>query len=290
MIYLFILVLSNRPTMIQLPEYVIKALNEIIKSEGFTQHTIELCPGCKHGDGFLGVLTSVIVTGIRKINDKLINDVLHLLCKMAPTNAIRRQQFQSAISFTREALIYNEILPLFAEFQQEKGLSDDEGYAAYPKCYAAIANKDTDQYYLILEDVRARNFTMRPKTQSISVNHAFLIVEHLAKLHAISFALKDQQPTVYDKLRSVDDLLTKFFQTPHMSNVFNATYDRAIAALDNPHHIRIVNDMKVNHVKYFTELLIGDACDPYGVIIHGDCWQNNILYRLQKGVRLLNLV
>lgn len=270
--------------MIKLPEYVTAALNKIIKCEGFTEHSIELRPGCKHGDGFFGVLTAATVTGKRNVNGTLVNDALHLLCKIAPANPVRRQQFQSAMTFAREAQIYNEILPLFAEFQRDRGLTGDEGYTAYPKCYAAIANSQTDQYYLILEDVRARNFTMRPKTLAVSVNHAFLIVEHLAKLHAVSFALKDQRPAIYDRLRTVDDLSTKFFRTPHMSNVFMATYDRAIAVLDDPHHIRIVDDMKVNHVKYLTSFLTGDACDPYGVIVHGDCWQNNILYRLQKGV------
>lgn len=276
--------------MSELPDYIHDKLDDIIRSEGFTDYSVALKPGCKHGDGFLGVLTSVTVTGTRTIDGHTKpNQSLHLLCKMAPTNAMRRQQFQSAVTFTREALMYNEILPLFAEFQREKGLSADEGYKAYPKCYTAVADELTDQYFLIMEDVRPNGYTMKPKHSSACAPHAFLTVENLAKFHAISFALKDQWPGHYLELRELTDLLTdKFFNTPHMSKVFNSTYDRAIVALRNEYHVKIVKQMKAHHVEYFKSCSTGAATHPFGVIVHGDCWNNNILYHFANGVTKLS--
>lgn len=270
--------------MSELPQYVIDLVNDIAKSEGFNEFSTELQPGSNHGDNFLGVMTSVTISGARNNNGSLADDKLHLLCKLAPENPTRRKEFQSVVVFEREALMYNKILPLLTEFQREKGLSVTEGFNAYPKCYVAIADEANDQFVVIMEDLRPKGFTMWPKQQPSTVKQMFCVMEQLGKLHGVSFALKDQQPEVYNRLKDVKDLIRNFFKNEGMLHIMNVSMDRAIASLTNPEHQKIMEEMKANGVQIHFDCLDDGVCEPFGAITHGDCWNNNILYRYAEGV------
>lgn len=270
--------------MSELPDYVLDLIKNIANDEGFTDYKTDLKPGSNHGDNFLGVMTSATITGTRNNNE----EQLHLLCKLAPTNATRRQEFQSVIVFQRETLMYNKILPLLAKFQKEKGLLPGNGFTAYPKCYVAIADEEKDQFVVIMEDLRPQGFTMWPKNKVVPANHAYCVVEQLAKLHGLSFVIKDQRPALYEELKEVTDLLSHFFKSENMVHVMNMGFDRAIGVLENKEHARILEELKENGRQFFDDCLREGACEPFGVIGHGDCWTNNILYRYAEGVSKLN--
>lgn len=269
--------------MIELPEYVNVLLKNIAKSEGFLNYTSELNAGSKHGDNFLGVLTSVTIIGPRRINGTTTTDKLHLLCKLAPTNVARRAEFHSEEVFEREVFAYNKLLPLFADFQREKGLSKNECFNSYPKCYAAVANIEKGELVLIMEDLRPKRYEMWPKAIPFTAQHSFGVVEHLAKLHAISFALKDQRPDEYKKLRNLDDLLTNvFIKKGGMAKMMYMGHNKLIPALSNVQHKQIVHEIKTNMPELFEDCFRDGACDPFGVICHGDPWINNILFQCNE--------
>lgn len=274
--------------MCDLPEYVLDLVDKIAKSEGFTEFSVDIKPGSNHGDNFLGILSSTVVSGTRvKANgEHVANDTLNLLCKIAPANPARRKEFRSVPMFKRESLMYNEIFPLFAEFQREKGLSGSETFCAYPKCYEAIADEATDQFVIIMEDVRPQGFAMLPKAKGTPLEQELLLMEQLGRLHGISFALKDQRPGIYEGLKSVHDLFMEFFENESMHGVVNGSFDRAIGVVMNEKHKQILEEQKTNYLKLYEQCLLGDVCEPFGVIGHGDCWTNNMLFRYKKGVSI----
>lgn len=267
----------------KLPEYVVDLLDDIAESEGFCDYKIETASGSNHGDGYLGVIVSATITGERQINGEQKTDALKLLCKLAPENAARRREFSSAIMFSREVFVYNKLLPLFVEFQREKGLSDDEAFISFPKCYAAVADVEKEHFVLILEDLRERHFVMWPKRNLITKNIAYMVVERLAKYHAISFALKDQRPEVFDSFRDLKDLLTVFFETSNTRKFMDSMYDRAMLVLEDPAHVDITKETKERMLEIFHECLDEGVSEPFSVIGHGDCWINNMLFRFDDG-------
>lgn len=271
--------------MSELPKYVDALLEDIIASKGFTNYTIEYKPGSNHGDNFLGVMTSVTVSGIR--NEK--EAQLHLVCKLAPSNAARREEFKSGTVFLREAIMYNEILPLFTEFQREKGLCDNDAFKSYPKCYKAIADEAADQMVIIMEDMRPKGFTMYPRNKPTTAENVFKLVEQLGRFHGISFALKHQRPAIYERLQQLPDIFCEVFLSDNFLKSLGMGYDRAIASLKDEKHIEILSDVKANMKEYMCEMLREGACGDFGVIAHGDPHLNNILYKYQNGVsNLLN--
>lgn len=261
--------------MSDLPVYVLDLLSNIAKADGLTDYTVELTAGCKHGDNFLGVVQRAVLHGQRNGNAADLN----LIIKLTSPNTARRQEFLMDHVFAREVLMYEKILPLFQKFQRDKGLAADEGFTSFPKCYAAIADEQSDRFVVIMEDLREKGFTMWPKEQPIPRDHLFMIVGQLAKLHAISFALKDQKPKVYEEFRELKDLFRCFFRSEGTIHFMDSAFDRAIGGLVNEQHIEWLSDFKANMHTLREECLADGACDPFGVIGHGDLWLNNILFR-----------
>lgn len=257
-----------------LPKYALDLVNDIATKEGFSEYTTQLKPGSNHGDNFLGVVTSVTIAGKRNNSD----DKLHLVCKLAPAGDARRREFRSVEVFEREVVMYTKILPSFLAFQREKGLSDSECFTAYPKCYAAIADDKKDQFVVIMEDVRPKGLSMWPRRLPAPVEHTYHVLEQLGKLHAISFALKDQRPEVYDGLRQFRDIISKFYESPSMLKSSRMGYQRAIDALENIRHKEIMTEVKDQLVELLDECHRDGVCEPFGVLGHGDCQHNNLLF------------
>lgn len=268
----------------KLPDYVQGLLTKIAKEQGFVDFTTENQPGSNHGDNFVGVMTSVTITGNCKMNGKIKEEKLHLLVKLAPENEARRNEFMSSAVFKREVFAYTKMLPTYVQFQKDKGLSESESFLSFPKCYAAIADEENEQFVVIMEDLRPKGFTMWPKAEPIALDHVRLFVEELGKFHGISFALKEQKPEFFNELRSMKDLLGYFMTNENMKALWMVAYDRAIEALKDENHRKIVSDVKENMEKIMMECVGEGVCDPFGAITHGDCWNNNLLYQYENGV------
>lgn len=79
--------------MSELPDYVMELVQKIAASEGFTDYKTDIRPGSNHGDNFMGIMISVILTGSRNKDGSTSDERLNLLCKLALSNAVRRQEF-----------------------------------------------------------------------------------------------------------------------------------------------------------------------------------------------------
>lgn len=267
-----------------IPQFLHKLLDNIATTEKFVDYKIEFKAGCNHGDGFLSDLLSVIISEQRSIKASL-----YLICKIPPSNALRRREFESIILFKREVLIYETFLPILKKFEMEKGLSEADSFASYPKCYAAIADDALNQYVIIMEDVRLKGYSMWPKNEVIPVDYAYRLMEQLGKLHAISFALRDQRPSVYEEFQRFRDVACTFFKTNTLVQAIDTAYIRALSVLEDPKHIEIVKDIQINSQKYFEDCLMPNLNETTAVIGHGDCWINNLLFRHSEEVTPSNL-
>lgn len=265
--------------MAELSQYLSELLDQIAKSEGFLSHTIEIEKTSAPIDGFQGIIIPIIISGIKQINGVKVSEELRLLCKSASSNALRRQEFFSERFFEREAHMYNKVLPLFASFENDKQLAECKRFSTYPKCYKAVIDVENEQFIIIMENLVPKGFKLWPKSDVIPVDNACLVVENLAKFHAISFAIKDQQPNVFDELKNIEDLAHIYTQKDSPTKIFYMGIDKAIAALKSPEHIEIVKDIRQNAHQYFYECFKGSGYDRFGIIGHGDTWCNNILYR-----------
>ena len=271
---------------IHLPDYVINLVNEAAVKEGFSDYTITPTAGAKHGDGFQSLMISIDVTGKQTKNGiPKENSTLAMICKMPPLSEIRRKEFDSNKVFEREVCAYEEILPIFSEFQREKGLSNEEGFYNYPKCYGTYSNAEKGDYAILMDDLRQQEYIMFNKFETLTFVHAKLVMKTLAKLHAISFALKNQRPDVFNKFENVKaDGFRKMLDKPASVAFWKNSFSKAISALDDNETelINKMNKLRDNFAKEVLSCISMEANDPLGVICHGDCWNNNFLFLYDK--------
>lgn len=282
-------VVANQPeiavepksTELKIPEYVEKAINDIATSQAFANISLALSRGCKLGDGFVGEIIKVTVSGTQNHSD---DSKLVLIVKLPPDSKIRREALGMKL-FKREVFIYNHVLPVFAKFQQDKGLKPGvKGFYSYPKCYFAHYDEERDESALIMEDIRDSGFKMENKNLPVQYSNAKTVMEKLAQLHGISLAMKDQQPEEFAKFKELRDVMSEN-QTMNkdlMEKMIKSSVEKAVATLgENEQKLKDkiirVSDIAITEwERYF-----GENSEPYSVVNHGDCWINNMMFKYE---------
>lgn len=262
-----------------LTDYITNILIKIAKSEGFTDYQIKTKAGSNHGDNFLGIMTAVTLTGTKGHNGVSKHEELHLICKAPPANESRKKNFNSDLVFSREIYMYSKVLPAFLRFQQEKGLSEADSFVSFPKVYACEVDKENLSYILVMEDLRPRNFEMVPKDKVIPLDHELLVLREMGKLHAISFAMKDQRPKEFEQFKQLSDTFTALAIDGKLRSFMNRTVARAANVLKNPEHKRFMEDFQHTYADKMTEFLTGESSKEFAIVGHGDSWSNNFLFQ-----------
>lgn len=177
-------------------------------------------------------------------------------------------------------------MPFFRQFESSKGLTVEDGLNEYPKCFQTIDVELNES--LIFEDLNARDMTIINKfTTEVSIDHARLVMQALGKLHAISFALKDQQP---EKFRELSSELNEMHLNPdnvHIRELLNRQSEYIITNLltaeEDAHVLDKIKTLFKREAIYIIEDCLDlKSVENAAVIIHGDVWQNNIMFRNDK--------
>lgn len=99
------------------------------------------------------------------------------------------------------------------------------------------------------------------------------------------FRLQDQQPEKFEGLSKMEEV----FARPADANFkayFNLLFNGAYKSLDQEGDERLLKKVKqVFSSDLFTvicECVNGASAEPYAVVCHGDCWNNNIMYKYDK--------
>lgn len=269
-----------------LPDYIVKLIDDIAKSEQFIEYSTELHGASKRGENFTGELAFIKINGTRNMHGNSTFDSKHLVLKTAPSSRNRRQVFQAITGFKCEVEMYTKVLTAFMAFQEEKCLKVEDKFMSFPKVYATIFDEENDQFAIIMENLRVKNYKMFPRLQCTTYERAKLVMTNLAKYHAISFALKDQKLSLFQEIVRNDTLDSRFMKDDLGYEIINVL-DRSIESLENEKHKDLVRDLKSTYLEWVkafsSELFVGES----GVILHGDCGSNNVLFQYNKNVRLL---
>ncbi|XP_058448046.1 uncharacterized protein LOC131428263 [Malaya genurostris] len=251
-------------------DYLYEAIRGIAVEQGFTANLFSVDfdeESCIECDGFVSFVFKAIING----DDR----ELVLWCKVPPSDDPR-----SLALFQREVHFYREILPTFYRFQTEKGVSEatGEGFYSAPKCYLAHCSTDKDEpeAVIVLEYDESYERWDWDKLEPINVDHAKLLMRQLGRLHAVSFAMKEQNPQIFEQFKLKDVLV----EGNDLVTLMRESFDRALVTM----RTRFAADQeKIQRIKD-TVFQVLTACadptksEPYCVVSHGDCWINNFIY------------
>lgn len=156
----------------------------------------------------------------------------------------------------------------------------DGGLNEYPQCYGSISDKLSES--LFFEDLKARNFdVINIREEAISFDHVSLVLTALGKFHAISFALRDQQP---NKLKELTNLIPERYwkMIEELKSHTAQMFDRFIGSLRRENRLdlleRFDKTFGLDYHAIVPKIISSEFAEPYAVVCHGDLTSYNSMF------------
>ncbi|KAK5640990.1 hypothetical protein RI129_009537 [Pyrocoelia pectoralis] len=217
------------------------------------------------GDNFCSELKRISVS--YSLQDEAKKRRFSLIAKYLPQNEYQAQFIEEMKFFYFEQKMYSQIIPKLNQL--------DYSLKFAPELYYS-SQKPIPM--LLLEDLSRLNYKV-VTGGNLDFNHSLLVIEKLAYLHAASYALHEQNPTVFKGLNQF--ILRK---TDIMAKLLTTCYDEVlIACNDIPELQKYVCKLKVARDHILNKVYnIHFMNSNLKVLNHGDCWRNNVLFHYSK--------
>lgn len=205
---------------------------------------------------------------------------LRLIAKLPPSNRYRRQVYNSSRHFAREHYVYEFIFPSFEKFQKQH-LKESYIFKNYPRILTASSTYEDE--YVLLNDMNLQGFKNSDRPTPLTYEKCVAVLKTLAKFHAISFAMKDQEPEKWDKLTSK---LGEIMFTAPVNESFDVFLRRnveySLTTLDPVKDKATIQKLLQFRENYANFMVDCCAVKEDAIVLHGDCWISNMMFRRNK--------
>ncbi|CAL4121857.1 unnamed protein product [Meganyctiphanes norvegica] len=202
----------------------------------------------------------------------------HVMVKMrVRSNAMTEAMNKFIDSELKELTIYSDVIPELNKFQKMYG--GEFGIKVPNFLYGKFTNKES---VLVIENLKPAGYKPHSMKREIDLNHAKVVIENLAKLHAVSYS--------YNKSNNFLDKFPCFNSEDKMS-WFN-TFMNAVSLLDNTIKLlELKNDKDLNKLalkiekskanlhKRLTDVVRDTNSKKVLCLTHNDCHSSNLLFK-----------
>lgn len=225
------------------------------------------------GDNYVCFVTSVKVVFVLSGHQ----DVATYIVKLNPCSAMESVESFIVNVFLKESEFYLKMAPELNSILV--GLNQPP--LRLPLCL--YASNESKREIIILEDMRPKGFKMYDRMKCLDEQHSLLVIEELARLHSSSVILQETlgEEEFVKKFDFLDDLFldtsqSTFFKAWFQSMIANGC--KVAAKLTNYDEVETyLAKLAPNGLDLVMEMMTTDH--PFKVVCHGDCWNNNILFR-----------
>jgi thiamine kinase-like enzyme len=251
----------------------------ILKNENLEDLTVDIVGNSENGDGYVGDIVFVDVAAVTKERTK---KDYHLVLKRAKRSTALRKKFPVKESFLNEIHVYNTVFPSFLKFEQERGV--EEPFDKVPKCYGTFITENME--VIALENLKMNGYTLWDRKKPLTRAHIDMVVKEYGQFHAISIAMKAQQPETFQKLlQNFEGTFVKILESAGIVSASESQVGEIYDLLKDDLDKSILSKWKnLQHtVRPFFEKFI-QGLEGLQVIVHGDCWSNNFMYQQTNDV------
>ncbi|XP_053985536.1 uncharacterized protein LOC128879975 [Hylaeus volcanicus] len=250
---------------------------------------LEWRPLTAPGDNFGSIMLAVDVT-VTRANE---TETLNLVAKLPPTSTYLLQLFNSPVTFKKELLFYSVMAKEFEELQLECGLKEESLSIIAPKYFGGrlgLRNPDQfdDQALIVLENLKYSGYTTEDRLMGLDKKHIEFALTELAKLHALTIALKTKKPSLFEKLEAgvLEDPVNETAEKCVMDMIRKAEEDIKDIEEAKPYLDRVTRTIE------FGVQLNKNAKkpeEPWATLVHHDFWVNNMMFRHDEHGELLDM-
>ncbi|XP_026751656.1 uncharacterized protein LOC113512082 [Galleria mellonella] len=250
-------------------------LREVLKDRGYTEGKVVIEAVGKAGDNYVASVKRITVEG----RD---GSIFKIIAKIAPTQEMMRVQMQAYLLFRNEAVMYSEVLPQFVELQRAEGVPVED-QLQYAECYGILLDEPDE--IILLEDLLESDFRMLDRFTSLTNQCIKLSLKNLAILHSLSLVTKKQNPDVFEGYyKKLIDSFKIMIDIPEFKSYLTAMENDAIEIMNNSKYKNAIRGSLSNMLELYGKIIKGDEKLKYSVIIQGDGWTNNIMFKLQDEI------
>ncbi|XP_068230086.1 uncharacterized protein [Palaemon carinicauda] len=240
----------------------------------------------KPGDNYACVVTSVEVKYLKDNQESQVTYVVKL-------NGLRNLEGfpdLTIVMFDKEGKFYQEILPAL----NEALISAGQEPLRLPKCFHVFLEDKKEQIYF--EDLRARDFKMFDRRKGMDKDHVDLVMKEIARMHSASYLLMskfEEGETATTKYKFLEkDWLTFLPDGKDLFlPMFQAEVDTGVMMLEKVGGYETAIDWMKSFRSEVKDVLGGQMCSKkFNSICHGDCWNNNILFRYNEEGRPIEVM
>ncbi|KAK5640994.1 hypothetical protein RI129_009541 [Pyrocoelia pectoralis] len=220
----------------------------------------------KPGENYCSEMKNILLTF--KIGGKK-ERKLSVVAKCFPENEYTAQFVKEMRFFDCELAFYGTILPKLRTLDYREKIT--------PKVYSCRTKPIP---VVILEDLRKLDFTLAPREVGLDLKHCLLVMEKLAYLHASSFALQQQDSSLFEEFTKCI-----FRKVGIMHTLMEICYDEIVEICKRISELQPYADkIKAAKEHVFNKMYsVHHINSKFKVLNHGDCWINNILFYYENG-------
>lgn len=252
----------------ELNKLLIKFLNDNIN-----EYNLEVTRN-KKGDGFASEILFITLTNKKVCNKK------HLVLKQQPDTIIEHL----VAIYSNETWFYKAVWPSLQKFYMDVSGNIID---FVPKCYGTT---DDARNSILMENLRNIGYCLYDKSTPLDVAHFELIFKTYGIFHGISLALKIQNRKEYIRLLTpLIKLRTQIFSEGHF--LTKLLIDRFkdsqeyFDPLTESHIIEKLLEYEKNGINLINETWTSNGVQ--GVITHGDCWSNNMMFKYDVSLNFI---
>ncbi|XP_063216108.1 uncharacterized protein LOC134527388 [Bacillus rossius redtenbacheri] len=264
-------------------EVLLEVLQKFAKRKDVCLSCYKVCSATSKGDNYLSSVWRISIEGASKPGDEKYS--MSLIVKSLPPNIGRRKTFRSLDFFGNEVAFYEKVLSKFMAFQEKK--KPKHPFIEIPGFYKALVDGEND--FISLEDLAPAGYKSTSRLEGLDYAHTSMAMKILARFHALSFAIRDQEP---DMFREMVDSLQEVYYKPALKPWYKNMLDKFVSLATDAMAQEMPGSVYEEKLRqlvagedFFDRIckLVADSREPHGVISHGDAWSSNFMFLYPGG-------
>ncbi|XP_028175283.1 uncharacterized protein LOC114363684 [Ostrinia furnacalis] len=212
----------------ELKSTVRQSVKNIIDKERFTEYIANIKNQTTNGGNYLGTLQTVAITGKTEGGENkelrlFLKNIMHIEDQFAIVDTLEAYQ--------REGFFYREVFNYFEKIEDKYNIPVEE------RLNTVKGYSETNDEVIILEDVSCKGYKTGDRFKVVSLKFAELSIKELAKFHAMSFIIRNENPKYFEN--NMKSLRSLFKINEQLKTHLRRTFDKAKETLDETAKLKL---------------------------------------------------